>query len=128
MNIYHYDRATGFFLGVDSALPSPLEPGVFLIPACATDVAPPAASEGKVARFNDGQWELAPIPVIEPAPEEEQPAERINPEPPTMSELRKEAYENEADPLFFKAQRGEATMEEWEAKIEEIRLRYPDQE
>ena len=27
--------------------------------------------------------------------------------------------------LFFKAQRGEATMEEWEAKVAEIRSRYP---
>ncbi len=35
------------------------------------------------------------------------------------------AYRNEADPLFFKYQRGEATKEEWEAKIEEIRTRYP---
>jgi hypothetical protein len=35
------------------------------------------------------------------------------------------AYRNESDPLFFKAQRGEATMEEWKAKIAEIKLRYP---
>ena len=34
------------------------------------------------------------------------------------------AYRNESDPLFFKAQRGEATMEEWKAKIAEIKLRY----
>jgi hypothetical protein len=37
---------------------------------------------------------------------------------------RKTAYENEADPLFFKAQRGEATMEEWLAKVDEIKQRY----
>ena len=35
------------------------------------------------------------------------------------------AYTTEADPLFFKAQRGEATMKEWEAKVAEIRSRYP---
>ena len=28
------------------------------------------------------------------------------------------------DPLFFKAQRGEATMEEWIAKVNEIKARY----
>ena len=39
--------------------------------------------------------------------------------------LRSAAYQSEADPLFFKSQRGEATKEEWEAKIEEIRARYP---
>ena len=38
---------------------------------------------------------------------------------------RATAYTTEADPLFFKAQRGEATMEEWEAKVAEIRSRYP---
>ena len=38
---------------------------------------------------------------------------------------RASAYTAEADPLFFKAQRGEATIEEWEAKVEEIRTRYP---
>jgi hypothetical protein len=39
--------------------------------------------------------------------------------------LRSATYKIEADPLFFKSQRGEATKEEWEAKIEEIRARYP---
>lgn len=40
-------------------------------------------------------------------------------------ELRKIAYQNEADPLFFKAQRGEATMQEWLDKVQEIKNRYP---
>jgi len=35
------------------------------------------------------------------------------------------AYATESDPLFFKAQRGEATIEEWQAKAAEIRSRYP---
>jgi hypothetical protein len=38
---------------------------------------------------------------------------------------RSAAYTTEADPLFFKAQRGEATIEEWQAKVAEIRSRYP---
>jgi hypothetical protein len=38
---------------------------------------------------------------------------------------RAEAYAKEADPLFFKAQRGEATVEEWQAKVAEIRVRFP---
>jgi hypothetical protein len=41
------------------------------------------------------------------------------------TENRKAAYQNEADPLFFKAQRGEATMEEWQAKVAEIKTRFP---
>jgi hypothetical protein len=41
------------------------------------------------------------------------------------TENRRAAYITEADPLFFKAQRGEATMEEWQAKVAEIKARYP---
>lgn len=38
---------------------------------------------------------------------------------------RAAAYAEEADPIFFKAQRGEAELSEWEAKVQEIRNRYP---
>jgi hypothetical protein len=50
------------------------------------------------------------------------------PPPPTnaeQSEKRKLAYEQESDPIFFMAQRGEATTEQWDAKIAEIKARYP---
>ena len=43
----------------------------------------------------------------------------------TAKRNRAAAFASEADPLFFKVQRGEATIEEWEAKVEEIRTRYP---
>jgi len=42
-----------------------------------------------------------------------------------QSENRRKAYEAEADPIFFLIQRGEATQEEWQAKITEIKERYP---
>ena len=38
---------------------------------------------------------------------------------------RASAYAAEADPLFFKAQRGEATAEEWQDKVRGIRERFP---
>jgi hypothetical protein len=38
---------------------------------------------------------------------------------------RQAAYASESDPIFFMAQRGEATMEEWQAKVAEIKVRYP---
>lgn len=38
---------------------------------------------------------------------------------------RAEAYRTISDPLFFKSQRGEATLEEWQAAVEEIKLQYP---
>lgn len=39
--------------------------------------------------------------------------------------LRAEAFSTEADPLYFKWQRGEATETEWRAKVDEIRARFP---
>ena len=36
---------------------------------------------------------------------------------------RAEAYRTESDPLYFKAQRGEATMQEWLDKVAEIKSR-----
>jgi hypothetical protein len=38
---------------------------------------------------------------------------------------RVKAYNEEADPLFFKAQRGEVLMTEWKAKVTEIKARFP---
>lgn len=38
---------------------------------------------------------------------------------------RRSAYVEEADPLFFMAQRGEATLAEWQAKVAEIKARFP---
>lgn len=51
------------------------------------------------------------------------------PEPVTQDQIdamRRAAYQQEADPLFFKAQRGEASMDDWLAKVAEIRQRHPD--
>ena len=42
-----------------------------------------------------------------------------------QEDARKAAYIAEADPLFFMSQRGEATTAEWEAKVAEIKARYP---
>jgi len=43
--------------------------------------------------------------------------------PKRIKWLRRKAYQQEADPLFFKAQRGEATMEEYLTKVREIKER-----
>ena len=44
---------------------------------------------------------------------------------PDYAALRSQAYRDESDPLYFKAQRGEATMADWLAKVAEIKNRYP---
>jgi hypothetical protein len=54
----------------------------------------------------------------------------VNPNSPQplvvdVSDLRRMAYTLEADPLFFKAQRGEATEQDWLDKIAEIKSRFP---
>jgi hypothetical protein len=43
----------------------------------------------------------------------------------TAKAARSADFATEADPLFFKWQAGEGTKEEWEAKRESIRARYP---
>jgi len=46
--------------------------------------------------------------------------------PESTEALRQAAYQAEADPLFFKSQRGEATHEDWLAKVAEIKARFPE--
>ena len=50
----------------------------------------------------------------------------LSPTQEQIDALRRAAYQAEADPLFFKWQRGESTQQEWLAKIADIRQRYPD--
>ena len=45
-----------------------------------------------------------------------------------MKTARESAYRAESDSLFFKAQRGEATIQEWQNKVAEIKARFPYQE
>lgn len=73
MEIYHYHPSTGAFTANGEADESPLEPGVFMIPAHATDIAPPVAQPGYIRRFVAGVWGYAPEekPTQEPTPEPE---------------------------------------------------------
>ena len=57
------------------------------------------------------QWETLDLPV----------SQQIE----NLKAARANAYTEEADPLFFKAQRGEIELAEWQAKVTEIRDRYP---
>lgn len=63
----------------------------------------------------DGQWQVHYYP--EPLPV----ATQIE----NLQAARALAYKEEADPLFFKAQRGEIDVVEWDNKVQEIRNRYP---
>ena len=89
----------------------------------------------------DGQWNLtqntttieqfgftvadfpdAPVPEQPDCNPDQQEQERKATE---AVESRRQAYIAESDPVFFMAQRGEATMEEWQAKVDEIKQRFP---
>jgi hypothetical protein len=69
MNIFHYHPETGVYLGQGLADESPLEPGVWLIPAHATGTQPPVAGESEQAIWANGAWAVEPIPAPEPEPE-----------------------------------------------------------
>ncbi|HEY6032060.1 MAG TPA: hypothetical protein VIU44_15925 [Gaiellaceae bacterium] len=60
MNIWNYDAATGALLSAGVADPDPLSEGDWLVPACATTVAPPSVPPGKAAVFSNGSWSLIP--------------------------------------------------------------------
>lgn len=78
-------------------------------------------SEG-VPLLKDGVWTQV-WSVSEATPEEiaQRQLDYVN----QQKALRAEAYRTESDPLYFKAQRGEGTLAEWEAKVSEIKARYP---
>lgn len=87
--VYHWHPASLHFLGSSEADESPLEPGVFLVPAYATMVAPP--NQSTVPTDHDVKWDPLqntwvivprPLPAIseEPAP--------IPPPADAMTQLR----------------------------------------
>jgi hypothetical protein len=64
-------------------------------------------------------WQTADDAANAPLPE---------PQPPTREQqeaARQAAYSAEADPIAMQMLRDEATKEEWLAKIDEIKARYP---
>lgn len=68
MDVFHYASDTGEYLGQSSADESPLEKGVFLIPAHATTEPPPQPQGGFVIRFVDGAWGYSPLATPEEPP------------------------------------------------------------
>jgi len=66
----------------------------------------------------DGTWKQA----WRVRPMNEQELEQLKQQ---QDEQRRYAYGQEADPLFFKWQRGESTEQAWLDKVIEIKTRYP---
>ena len=58
MKIYNYHPDYKYFYCESEADPSPLEPGVFLIPAHATDIKPPTCELNQIQIFNETSWDI----------------------------------------------------------------------
>lgn len=56
--VYNYNPDTGEYLGPETAHESPMEPGVYLMPAHSTEAEPPEAGEHQAAVYSDGAWTL----------------------------------------------------------------------
>ena len=120
MQVYQTDHQ-GFYVGQATADPDQLDVGNWIIPGGCVTEPPPTVGEKQLAKWADGVWVITD--VLDPVDSEPDPVL-----PPTQEEQkvsRAMAYRAEADPLFFKAQRGEATLEEWQAKVAEIKARLP---
>lgn len=56
MEIYNYHPKYKYFIGSSIADESPLEPGVWLIPAHATEIAPPKCKKNQIQIFEGSGW------------------------------------------------------------------------
>jgi hypothetical protein len=113
MKIYNYAFDTGLLLGESNADESPLEPGVWLIPANATTEQPLQAQDGKTVHFVNSVWVYQDIPTPEPEPA---------PFVPTYKEQRAAAYPSIADQLDLLYHGG---MDAWKAAITAVKEEFP---
>jgi hypothetical protein len=60
--VVYQTNASGIFVGPCLADESPLEQGVWLIPAGCVDAPPPDVPDGSQARWNHTEWVVEPIP------------------------------------------------------------------
>jgi hypothetical protein len=70
MKIYNYD-SHGFYIGEDTADESPLEAGVYLIPALATTMPPPETDDNSYVRFVDDEWTIFKMQIVDDRMEQE---------------------------------------------------------
>ena len=95
---------------------SPLEPGVYHLPAGAVDSKPPVFDPlKKVCSWNGDRWVVSSIPVPEPEPEPEPYVE-------TYVDKRRFAYGSPESQIEFITEKGLAA---WKTKVSEIKLKHP---
>lgn len=118
MKIFNYDANNGLLLGESMADQSPLEDGVFLVPANATEIEPLANQEGKTIHFEGGQWVYKDIPV-------ELPKEEPIPPVLTYAELRAAEYPPITDYLDGVVKGDQAQIDKYIADCQAVKAKYP---
>lgn len=81
MLVYNYHPITLEYTGCSEADPDPLDEGRWLIPACASTIAPPEAVSGKIRVFMNGAWAFEDIcesPTLATEIEDTAEQKRIN--------------------------------------------------
>jgi hypothetical protein len=110
-------NSDGYFVGFTTADESPIEPGVFLIPAGAVDAPTPSIPEGQRAKWN-GSWVFEDIPQPEPEPEEK-PVEL------TYAEKRAAEYPPMADYIDGVVKGDQAQIDAYIAACLAVKAKYP---
>jgi len=64
MKAFSFDT-DGFYVGEVNRQKSPLEPGVWLLPASSTDVQPPECQENEKAMWDGSEWIIVSLPELE---------------------------------------------------------------
>jgi len=62
--VYSFDPNSGAYVGETIANESPLEPGIFHLPAYSTEVEPPASKDKFMRVFSNGEWIHKPIDEV----------------------------------------------------------------
>jgi hypothetical protein len=109
--------AYGYFVGPVIADESPLETGVYLIPANAIDAPLPDVPNGMVAKWS-GEWVFELIPEPEPVVEVDLKADW------TYVEYRKSEYPPIGDQLDALWKGGDAAAEML-AQVQAVKAKYP---
>jgi hypothetical protein len=113
--------AESYFVGPTFADESPLEPGVYLLPAGAVDAPAPVIPEGHKAKWT-GDWVFEPTP--EPEPESESEPE---PEPVvlTYAEKRAAEYPPVSEYLDGVVKGDQAQIDAYVAACLAVKAKYP---
>jgi len=105
----------GYFVGLTTADESPLEPGIFLLPANAIDAQVPTVPEGKRAKWN-GVWLFEDIQKPEPEPE---PVEL------TYAQKRSAEYPPITDYIDGVVKGDQAQIDKYIADCLAVKAKYP---